>query len=111
MNRDTIIQTLKKFDFVMWDRYFGESESLTFYGWIKRTDKYKDFLILDFGVKPIWWATSSEKYSKKIAEILNQDHSRCYRVEYFMDGNVIEEATETVQSKNIKDASCEVNNG
>ncbi len=108
MNRETIIQTLKKFDFVMWDRYFGECESLTFYGWIERKDKYKDFLILDFGVKPIWWATSSEKYSKKIAEMLNQDHSRCNRVEYFMDGNVIRETTESVQSKNINNAKSEV---
>jgi len=82
---DVIINVLKKLDFVNWDRYFGEGNDLTFVGWIDREDEKKDFVVLDFSVKPIWFATSSKKYSREIADILNQEHSDCKRVEYFCD--------------------------
>ena len=78
-------KVLKKLNFVNWDRYFGESNKLTFFGWIDREDNHKDFVVLDFSGKYIWWATSSKKYSKEIADILNQKHSECKRVEHFCD--------------------------
>ena len=83
--KEVMEKVLKKLDFVNWDRYFGEGNKLTFFGWIDREDNKKDFIVVDFSVKPIWFATSSKKYSKEIADILNQEHSDCKRVEYFCD--------------------------
>lgn len=83
-NKINIINILKKLYFVNWDRYFGEGENLTFYGWIDRDDNYKDFVFIEFNEGDyITHGTSSSKYSKKIAEILGTDHSDCKRVEDF----------------------------
>lgn len=77
---------LEKLDFVNWDRYFGEGENLVFFGWIKRKDNYKDFVVLDFSVLPVWFATSSKEHSKKIGELLeHRSHSDCNRVEDSFD--------------------------
>ncbi|HEA65079.1 MAG TPA: hypothetical protein ENI02_02945 [Candidatus Aminicenantes bacterium] len=78
-------RVLKKLDFVNWDRYFGVGNDLTFFGWIDRKDGYKDFVVIDFIGKEISFATSSKEYSKKIADLLNVEHSDCERVEYFCD--------------------------
>jgi len=85
VDKKPFARVLKRLDFVSWDRYFGEGDNLTFFGWIGRKDGYKDFVVLDFSIKPIWFATSSKKYSSKIADLLNQKHSDCRRVEYFCD--------------------------
>jgi hypothetical protein len=85
MEKGEIIKVLEKFNFVNWDRYFGEAENLTFFGWIDREDNKKDFLVLDFSLNPLWFATSSKIYSKKISEILGVNHSDCKRVEDFCD--------------------------
>jgi len=97
-NKRNIIQKiLSKLDFVMWDRYFGEIRCLTFFGWINREeDSYKDFVTITFNDEGnaflIDYATSSKKYTEKIAEILNCTHSSCSRIEYFCDlKNVIKE--------------------
>ena len=92
MNREIIANVLRKLHFVNWDRYFGEGDCLTFFGWINRKDSYKDFVTLEFHGKDLGYATSSAKYTKQIAEILNMGHSKCHRVEYFCDGdNIIKE--------------------
>lgn len=83
--REKIEETLKKFDFVNWDRYFTCNCGLSVFGWIEREDEYKDFVILDFIGEEITFATSSKKYSEKIAGLLNQEHSDCQRVEDFLD--------------------------
>lgn len=83
--KDWIVSVLTKLTFVYWDRYFEYSEGISFYGWIDRNDNYKDFVVLDFIEGQISYSTSSDKYSKKIADILNQEHSPCQRVEYFCD--------------------------
>ena len=90
--KKVIENVLAKLSFINWDRYFGEGNNLTFFGWIDRKDKYKDFVVLDFSGENIWFATSSKKYSREIADILNQTHSVCKRVEHFCDlPNVIKE--------------------
>ena len=85
MNKEEITKILEKFDFVNWDRYIGEEENLTFFGWVGRGDNKKDFLVLDFSTDPLWYVTSSKIYSKKISEILGVNHSDCKRVEDFCD--------------------------
>lgn len=84
--KEFIESILDKLDFVNWDRYFGEDENLVFLGWIDREDNYKDFVVLDFSVRPIWFVTSSKKYSKKIGELLeHRSHSECKRIEHDFD--------------------------
>ena len=100
MEKEEIIKTLEKFDFVNWDRYFGEDEKLTFFGWIDREDNKKDFLVLDFSISPLWFATSSKIYSKKISEVFGVSHLDCKRVEDFCD----------IQNMIKLDKSHEINN-
>ena len=92
--KQVIEKVLKDLYFVNWDRYFGDEKCLTFFGWINREDKYKDFVVLDFYGKEISFATSSKKFSSEIADILHQEHSECKRVEYFTSiENVIKETS------------------
>lgn len=71
--------------FVRWDRFIPFEIGMRVYGWINRDDSYKDFVVLDliFGASPkaILIATSSAKYSKRIAEYLELQHNDCLRVE------------------------------
>ena len=86
-----IEKTLSDLPFVNWDRFldlrFEENRVLHVFGWIKREDSYKDFVSLEFDVvnqKVFFIATSSKKYSKRIAEILGcSDHADCQRIEDF----------------------------
>ena len=111
-NKRNIIQNiLKKLNFVNWDRYFGEIDCLTFFGWIDRKkDSYKDFITITFKDEGnsflIDYATSSKEYTEKIAGILNCTHSPCSRIEYFCDlPNIIKEECQTVAKSepSIKD--------
>lgn len=43
--KDVMVNVLRKLDFVNWDRYFGNGESLTFYGWIDRGIITKTFYL------------------------------------------------------------------
>lgn len=87
VNKKEIINILEKLSFVNWDRYFGEGENLSFFGWISRNkDNYKDFVLIEFnsgGV--VYYGTSSKKHTKKISEVLGKEHSDCTRVEDFCD--------------------------
>ena len=84
--KDVIENVLRKLSFVNWDKYFEYEGGLSFFGWIDREDdNYKDFVLIDFVGNNISYGTSSKEYSKKIADILNQDHSNCKRVEHFWD--------------------------
>jgi len=87
--KDVITRVLSKLFFVNWDRYFGDDSSLVFFGWIGRKDNYKDFVSVDFidniNSLSIGYATSSKEFTKKIADILNCEHSECKRVESFCD--------------------------
>ena len=81
---------MKKFKFVRWDRFFTFGDNgLVVFGWIDRLkDQYKDFLTIEFNLKEkgvAFWTTSSSIMSKKIAEILNAEHSDCQRVEKRFD--------------------------
>lgn len=86
MNHKPWIESiLSELDFVEWDRYYSFGQSLAFYGWIDRDkDDYKDFVvvILDNENRLIrGFHTSSAKYSEKIGETLDINHSPCQRVE------------------------------
>lgn len=83
--RKEIEKILRKFKFVMWDRFmFEESDLVTFYGWIAREDSYKDFLVLKYDAGEWWYITSSVKYDNEIRDILG-DKERgipCQSVQY-----------------------------
>ena len=93
MNREQkffIEQTLRKFKFVRWDRFFTfGDDGLFVFGWINRLkDQYKDFVTLEFNLKEkviAFWATSSSVRSKEIVEILDVEHNDCQRVEKRFD--------------------------
>ena len=85
-NKEWIQEVLNKLPFVKWDRFVEDEEAnlIEIYGWIDRGDNYKDFVLLEFNLtkqEVYFIATSSDKYSEKIAEILNSSHSDCKRVE------------------------------
>ncbi|MEK6840457.1 MAG: hypothetical protein AABX79_00710 [Nanoarchaeota archaeon] len=105
MEKEEIIKVLERLDFVNWDRYFGNGENLTFFGWIDRKDTKKDFVVVDFSITPIWFATSSKIYSKRIGELLGaKEHSDCKRVEDFCNiKNMIklEKATSITGEENM----------
>lgn len=86
--KNWIENTLKKLPFVSWDRYIEDKDKknnlIEVYGWIERDNNYKDFVLLEFDLnkKQVYFiATSSDRYSKEIAEILNSPHPGCIRVE------------------------------
>lgn len=89
-----IENVLGRLDFVKWDRYFEVGEELiTFFGWIDKSESYKDFLVVDFWFREKelmsigGFVTSSKEHSKRIANILGVEHSVCERVENFCDLN------------------------
>lgn len=86
-----ITTLLKIFPEVNWDRWSGELEDLTVFGWIKREDTHEDYVELSIeNGEPISISTSSAKYSAKFCERLEFTHSDCKRVEnYFNIPNVI----------------------
>lgn len=77
----TVEYILNQFPEVEWDRFSGTTkDEMAVYGWIKRKDGNKDFLILCItGFKVTWWITSSSIYSKTFSERI--DHNLCKRVE------------------------------
>ena len=75
------------FPFVNWDRYVDSEKAITIFGWIKRDDNYKDFVIIEFSKEDYEvniWATSSAKHSETMGKILLPDskHNECKRVEH-----------------------------
>lgn len=83
--KEKIEETLKKINFANWDRFFTYPNGLSVFGWIDRDDGKKDFVLLEFMGELMSFATSSKKYTEKIAEILNLQHSDCQRVEDCFD--------------------------
>ncbi len=75
--------------FVDWDRYSGDEEVVSVYGWIDRDeDSYKDFVIIGVDKNgDSYYDTSSAKYSAEIHKLLAMQgkHSDCQRVEDFFD--------------------------
>ena len=87
---------LSRLDFVQWDRFtesLEDDQSVQVYGWIKREDQYKDFILLTFYTDdhPLYsgfaFTTSSAKRTHQISAILNgtdsesERHNDCIRVE------------------------------
>lgn len=81
---------MKKLPFVEWDRFYEGKAGTDLFGWIAREDTHEDFVVLSYKQsekgEPYWdttFSTSSEKYSKRIAELLDfEDHNNCKRVEH-----------------------------
>lgn len=86
-NRKEVEKTLKKFKFVMWDRFVHHDKiCVTFYGWIDREDSYKDFLVATWTDGEWWWVTSSAKYDQQIKEIFGEKEGiPCQRVQYHFE--------------------------
>ncbi len=87
MSKKFIKDTLKKFDFVMWDRFVEVPNCIQVYGWIDRkNDSYKDFILLVFksGAEHVGYITSSPTAGVKARKILGirvNKISKCQRVE------------------------------
>lgn len=65
-----------------WDRYTETETELNCYGWIKRTDGGKDFLVINFSIDEtspdqVWFVTSSAKYSQSFCDLTGGTHSPC----------------------------------
>lgn len=75
---------LRELSFVEWDRYYTWKQGIVVYGWIDREDEHEDFVSVEFNTRSrivVRFDTSSEEYSEKIADVLDMNHSECFRVE------------------------------
>ena len=80
MNRK-IKKVLKQFTEVKWDRFVAKENWVRVFGWIKRKDGKRDFLVIDFLSSVVMdFCTSSAKYSKLFSERLNFKHTDCKKV-------------------------------
>ena len=86
--------------FVLWDRFtVGEDGTrYIFYGWIKREDEYKDFVVMEYFTPEhdtydgFSFVTSSAKWSEEICRIVYghvEDHEDCIRIEDHFQGENI----------------------
>jgi len=87
-NKEWIEKVLSDLYFVNWDRFFvnryADTYVINIFGWIDREDSYKDFIDLEFDIhkqEVYFIATSSAKYTQKIAKILGCGHLPCERIE------------------------------
>ena len=82
MNKEEIKKVLKQFTEVKWDRFVFANNCTSVFGWIKRKDGQRDFLLIDFDEFDIvGYATSSAKYSKIFAKRLDFKHINCKKIE------------------------------
>lgn len=74
---------------IIWDRftYDDDTDFYSIYGWINREGKERDFILVTMYstdlLEDIWFATSSVKYSAKIAEIVSgntDNHLPCKKI-------------------------------
>lgn len=74
---------------VEWDRYVNNGGQYFVYGWIKRSDGQRDFLVLDMEIKDMalycnTFVTSSAKYSREIMKhifLSDVGHTDCQKIE------------------------------
>lgn len=71
---------------IVWDRYVDADNFYGIYGWIKRKDGQRDFILLQIWTEPefiISFTTSSAKYSMAIGDYLYNgevEHTDCKKV-------------------------------
>lgn len=73
---------------IEWDRFTGDDDEMFVYGWIKRKDGQRDFVVIillsmQSGNNYVNFTTSSAKYSSKICELLFgelSEHQPCVKV-------------------------------
>jgi len=103
--REIIEDVLSRLDMVEWDRFVDGIDPNTVgrhinvYGWIERTDEYKDFVLVrfmpDYDPTLIEFTTSSDQYTEEIHRLIYgekpEQHNSCKRIENEFDvSNVIE---------------------
>lgn len=87
-----IQELLNKLDFVEWDRFTVDGNTLNVYGWIARAkDSYKDFVLVNADLKEDYLSffTSSAEYDPQIYSLLmgmdeDAEHNPCLRVEHHL---------------------------
>lgn len=71
---------------ITWDRFTYAGTEYTFYGWIKRGDKKRDFIVLNFtDPKEVWYCTSSAKYSETFSRLLKTPHIKCQTMTHLFE--------------------------
>lgn len=82
------IEKIAKLIPIQWDRYTEEDGEYNIYGWIKRKDGNRDFVLLQLyfeeGKIKGGFCTSSAKYSKSIYMCLygtTKGHRSCQKIE------------------------------
>lgn len=81
---------LRKFPEVSWDRWAGElQDHVVVFGWIKRGDGQRDFMLLIFDDGEMQaYCTSSAKYSADFGKRLGfETHHDCRMASEFLDGD------------------------
>lgn len=76
-----ICDAIEKIIPVEWDRY-TDGKIINVYGWIKRSDSQRDFLLLQIMDGKFGFVTSSAKYSKVLHEYLFgslEEHHDCIK--------------------------------
>lgn len=81
------VEEMAVLDFVNWDRFAGNTERLSVFGWIDRPDGRSDFVLLRVTAEGIAFTTSSAELSPEISRRLNggepsSSHNACQRVEH-----------------------------
>jgi len=73
---------------IVWDRFVQDGVYFDIYGWIKRSDGERDFVLLQLTLKDDMitggFVTSSAKYSKVIDNYMygnNDRHNDCQKIE------------------------------
>ena len=91
---DYIIHALHRTNFIdiQWDRVVPTKNGITIYGWINNYNK-SDFVLIDIdfdndGNHYIVYHSSSAKFSSKIAEVSDLQHTSCVRFDDFFDMEV-----------------------
>ena len=83
-----VLNRLKDEVEVEWDRFTLSADNNFYfvYGWIKRKDGQRDFVIIEFwcdSPDALWYSTSSAKYTEKICEIISGqkgEHNPCRKI-------------------------------
>jgi len=71
---------------IEWDRYVDAYDELIFYGWIPRSNKQRDFLVIffspDANLNDVGYVTSSAKFSQAFCDLIGGVHNPCKKIFY-----------------------------
>ena len=80
-----ILSSIKSIAPVEWDRYTQNKNDYNIFGWIRRSDGQRDFLLIQINVKNMvaGFITSSAKYSEEIHKLIFGNlnmHTNCQKI-------------------------------